>query len=476
MGGEDVQNEITAYKSFTLFGSSLCPVTGKRSINGTVNSAQAWCENHSPASVVTKSIDAEEMIDTLKDQSPNWEKVRGQFEEMTINDIVINNQDRHINNFLINDELDDIRAIDHGYAFNKGLSGFTASIFDGFHSKKMHLRLNVPLWERFENTTFGDMKRAYGDDTLEWKTAQSYMRMRYIMQVASDNDGRLPLTEFKNDPDAARVVHKLSPNQKFEKSVHDFIDNNIDDPSSPDHATAVHFAQEGILMPSAAGYDDAEVRRRGDQFRHEMESRRKIAEMEQGLAGEKSFMADANTEFKEKEAKLREAVLKKAEPLQVAAQPINREQHAAQKEVWAVQREIKAASANGEIHRIPGLMDYEQEAITRLAEASAARKKHEAKQKEIWDQWGREVYDLQDQIYADLTPPGQEKAFERLRDQLQRARTPIRERKPLEKPAPRPPQQSAAAGIERKKREAWEKQRDEAQDKLWQTLKEKGVG
>lgn len=473
MEGQDVQNEMTAARSFKLFGSTLCPVTGSRVKDGKLTSSQAWCNDHSPAALVTKAISSTELIDTIKAKSPNWEKVRGQLEEMTINDLVINNQDRHLENFLINDEMDDIRAVDHGYSFNKGLHGLLVDVFDGFNSKKMHLRLSEELSQRFENTSFGDMKRAYGDDTLEWKTAQSYMRMKYVQHVASMSiTRRLPFAEFKGAVDSVM----LSPNQKFEKLVHDFIDSAIDDPSNPEHATAVHFAKEGILMPTASGFSDSEVRQRGDQFRYEMESRRKVAEIEQVQGGEISFMADAHKEYKDASAKQREELYKRVEPLQESARPLNAAVGEAMRDWWAARGKANHASASGLTADLPELMDAEREAKKRHEEALAAKKVVDDKLKEHWDVYEQDDYALKDQIYADLTPPGQEKAFDRLRAQVENARKPVRQRKPAVDmlPAAAAIAESAAIGIERRKREAAAERMSRFEQVLKDKLKEKG--
>ena len=452
LDGQDVQNEKTAWRNFTLFGSKLCPVTGSRVIKGKLNSAQAWCENHSPAALVARAISADELITTVKEQSPNWEKVRGQFEEMTVMDIVICNTDRHLENFLLTDEMDDLRAIDHGFSFGKGLSSLYVEIFEGFNSKNMHMRLAEDLNTRFSNTSFGDMKRAYGSETLEWKTAQSYMRMKYIQHVASENEGRLPLEEFSG----ATADHELTANQKFEKHVHDFIDTHIDDPSSPEYTTANHFAREGILMPSSKLASDSDTRNRGDQFRYEMESRRKIAEIEQIRRGEKSFMADANAYYKDV-SKEQQAKLKAAqEPVQERSTALNSDLDDARQAARFAYAALPSvqAQAQGNIEDLPALLDAERVAEKHYQDIRAKKLLLNEELQEIWNNYQQEDYAAKDQIYGNLTPPGQEKAFDRLRSQLDNARLPVRQRKPAEKLPAAAVEQSAAVGIERRKREA----------------------
>lgn len=470
MEGQDVQNEQTAFRSFTLFGSNLCPVTGKRMKDGKLNSSQAWCNDHSPAALVTRSIDATEMIDTLKAKSPNWEKVRGQLEEMTVNDLVICNTDRHLENFLLNDEIDDIRVIDHGYSFGKGFNSLHVEIFEGFNSKKMHLRLDETLNERFSNTSFGDMKRAYGDDTLEWKTAQSYMRMRYIQNVASENEGRLPIDDFAG---FGGSIH-LTANDKFEKFVHNFIDNNIDDPSSPDHATATHFAREGILMPVASIHSDAENRQRGNHLRYEMASRRYIAEKEQAQRGEKSFMADARKEYDAFTTALREEYNKETDVSVDEALETSSAAGEALREYNEYKRLVEDARASGTLEGFSALEEKMHQANENYRKWNDKRKAQQVKEQARYLQLTEAEDEAKDRIFGPLNPPGQERAFGRIRAQLDNLTKPVRQRKPIAAPPEAAIAESAAIGIERRKREAAAERMSRFEQALKDKLKEKG--
>jgi hypothetical protein len=450
--GDDVRHEVGAYQAFTVLGSNLCPVTGKRQINGVLNSSQAWADGHDPAASVLGVMNSDELITSLKEKSPKWEKVRGQMEEMVVMDLIICNSDRHMENFLLTPELDNVVAIDHGFSFNPGMTSFYSEVFQGFNSTHHHVHLTDPMDHRFNNISLGDMSKNLSGNLQEWKVDQTYLRMRYVQSVAAENDGRLFYHEFEN----TKRETALTSNEKFEKFVFDFIDNYSEDPSSPEYSAAVKFAKDGVLMPTEdTGLASREEERRlGEQFRYEMEQRRAIFEKEQKIRGETSFRDKQKKEYEAWENKRRIEYYREADLLEKESKAALAEATKASFSMRGLKVELTKLLKEGK-EEDPSL-PYLFSSIAKFEERyNAANKEMDslAKQKdELWDDLMQDQLDRKAEIMATAIPPGQEKAFARLQHQLEMAQLPPDMRETL--PAPPAPEKPVitAGDIESNKR------------------------
>lgn len=197
-------------------------------------------------------------------------------------DLVMANGDRHLNNFMVNEDFTDIQAIDHGDCFNAGMGNSVVDLHAGFRSNKMHLKIPPALRERMENTSFGDVNRAMGDHLRPWQVAQTYLRMKFVMKEADENDGRLQLDRFEH-----RYSGRSGIKERFEDFMMDYIDEHSNDPSSPEYATANHFAKTGIFVYSNLA-DDKHFAE-GKQFEREKLVRQNRYELELAEAGNDSL-------------------------------------------------------------------------------------------------------------------------------------------------------------------------------------------
>ena len=261
--GSSVHREASAYKQQVFFGSDRCPPTFVRTKGPIAESGQVWLKGYNNAYSRMKDIilekaphemrgDAGRLIYSILDVAPDKDKAVDQLSWIAVQDILMSNGDRHVENFMINEDFSDIRAVDHGYCYEVGLSWYLGSIHDGFNANNRPLRIPPAMRERFDNTTFGDTKRAFGDEHLqEWQTAQTYLRMKYVMHVADNNDGELPFVEFNGRAafDKKKSNVRENAGQKFEDFMVDWIDEHRNNEESPEHATAKHFAEIGVFMP-----------------------------------------------------------------------------------------------------------------------------------------------------------------------------------------------------------------------------------
>jgi hypothetical protein len=259
--GSAVHREAAAYNQFIFFGSDRCPPTFVRTKGPIAESGQVWLEGYDNAYSRMDKIIKEggsglydqpgKLIYAILQAAPDQDKAVDQLSQIAVQDILMSNGDRHVENFMINEDLSDIRAIDHGYCYEVGLNWYQGSIHAGFHANHRPLEIPAAMRKRFDTTTYGDMKRGFGENLQEWQMAQTFLRMKYVMHVADENDGKLPYKEFdgRKSLDRKTSLARQGAHQKFEDFMIDWIDEHRGNEESPEHATAMHFAEIGVFMP-----------------------------------------------------------------------------------------------------------------------------------------------------------------------------------------------------------------------------------
>jgi len=311
VAGSDVNREIGFYEMTAMFGSTICPMTVSSTRQGVYSSGQAWLPNHTNAMKAVEKLDRKMTPFTPTDRpgkqhkllmevSKDPKKLSAKLQEIATWDMVTNNRDRHVDNFMVNEDFTDVKAIDHGFCYTTGLQAYKGMIHQGFHSNHAKVKLSPALQAQFENTSFGDMQRGFGRSLAEWQTAQTYLRMKYVLKVAEENNGTLPFYEFHEDTTKQDINNRETPNEKWEDFAMDFIDQHSADPSSPEYATAKRFAEIGIF----ASYESSAVSETGvtvntlGRLRYE-----KIVRRHRGLAEEKR---SGNISTPTKAAKIRQ--------------------------------------------------------------------------------------------------------------------------------------------------------------------------
>jgi len=313
--GSGVHREAAASEHYAYFGSDRCPPTFVRTKGPLPESGQVWLEEYDNAFTRMEKVMEEKsprgleergaLIYAILDVAPDKDKAVEQLSAIAVQDIVMCNSDRHIENFMINEDYSDIRAIDHGFCYETGLNHYNSSIHQGFHSNNRPLRIPPAMREIFDNTTYGDLKRSGGDAHLqEWQTAQTYLRMKYTMHVADNNDGKLPYEEFDSAGygfGASKTAFRDNGSEKFEDFMVDFIDEHSKNEDSPEYATAKHFAEIGVFMPPwirqvEPEYHAAELGK-GGHYQYEQFVRTEKAVAEAAKRGNKDWTAQEKEKY-----------------------------------------------------------------------------------------------------------------------------------------------------------------------------------
>lgn len=293
--GSDVNRETGFYEMTAMFGSDVCPMTVNRNRRGAHASCQAWLPNHTNAMKAVEKLDSKMTPSTPTDKpskqhklmmavSKDPKKLSAKLQEIATWDMVSNNRDRHVDNFMVNEDFTDVKAIDHGFCFTTGLTAYKGNIHQGFHSNNAKVKLSPALKNQFETTSFGDMKRGFGRNLAEWQTAQTYLRMKYVLKVAEENDGTLPFLEFHEDTSVQDINDRQTPNEKWEDFAMDFIDQHSTDETSPEYPTAKYFSDIGVFasFEASAASEMGMAQNVLGRLRYE-----KIVRRHRGLAEEK---------------------------------------------------------------------------------------------------------------------------------------------------------------------------------------------
>jgi hypothetical protein len=307
--GSAVHREAAASDHQSYFGSDRCPPTFVRTKGPIAESGQVWLEGYDNAFSRMEEVMAERsprelddrgsLVYAILDAAPDKDIAVEQMSTIAVQDIVLCNSDRHIENFMLDEDYSDIRAIDHGFCYEVGLNYYSSAIHDGFYQNNRPLRIPPAMREIFDNTTFGDLKRAGGDEHLqEWQTAQTYLRMKYVMHVADNNEGKLPLDEFRSKGfgfGASKSAFRDNGSEKFEDFMVDYIDEHSKNEESPEYATAKHFAEVGVFMPPWIHQAEPEAHAtelgKGGHYQYEQYVRTEKAVAEAAKRGNKDWSA-----------------------------------------------------------------------------------------------------------------------------------------------------------------------------------------
>ena len=428
----EVGNEIASYKLFTLFGSKLCPPTGERMHEGVKKSSQYWLGDFSTADEVYETEGRKNyeskgaLLNHLIENSKDPDSLVEDLSMMTIMDIVIGNVDRHFGNFMLDADKKSAAAIDHGFVFGIGFNEYKSFVHRGFKGAKRHVKIPPGLRTRFENTTLSDMQKAAGNHAKDWQIGQSYLRMKYALQIDAE-EGHLPYDAFGYEKDKITgepipVPGRKGANERFEDFAIDFIDKNASNPNSKDYASAFQLREMGVFMKPVRYFGDQEFwRGEGEQFEYEKRIRIEKAANEARLRGEKDFTKEpverALKSVQDKYGKELDELTKQ-------------EKLAKDLRDMAVNNYARARDLDDPLTRQKENIDITDEKAAQLKED--AYKEREA----AWEAH-RIVYDeLQslkklvnfkkesalDKAYSMVVPPGQEKEFRRLNSAISRKR------------------------------------------------------
>lgn len=307
-------HETAAYHLHAMFGLSQCPPTTTRSFDGATHSIQSWAEDHLPTGIkVLLSEDLEERNKTknIIDMCPadKREELVDSLMGMVTMDVVMNNNDRHVDNVLINKDTTGFKSIDHSDAFGTGMKG----VRNDFHSdfQRMGKKVTIPpqLQTNLRGKSLGDYKRSMGGHLQDWQIGQTYLRAQYALHL-QDTEGHLDFNKFLPTQDSFHGGHehplkvvrrstsgeerlvvtpewrakgkdhnsyaefdrrreeKTLPNDMFQSFAKKFISDHKDNPESQFHAAAKELDSVGVFMPPSAMGDPKAYRRDGKQHQY----------------------------------------------------------------------------------------------------------------------------------------------------------------------------------------------------------------
>lgn len=324
-----VNNEIGAYKLFSALGLDFCPPTTKKAVDGEVLSHQAFkatanAEDLTSLTALAKNGEdgPKGLVHAVTNRVKDPDKVVKAFTEITVMDLLMNNQDRHSGNILIDPDASDVYAIDHGLSFGSGMMSMKSVFFRAWDASGRHLKLEGDLKSRLETTSLGDMKRALGDTHKDWQIGQTFLRGQYLLHL-QETEGRLdykhfePLTytadgSFQVDPRSGGFLNGLQKgsedardrweekvksrdrfndrsdsNSKFEDFAIAWLDRNASDPSSPHHESAKELKQLGVFMEAGSARDPEEYRKFNRHKNYEQDIRSGRFRLEEDLMDER---------------------------------------------------------------------------------------------------------------------------------------------------------------------------------------------
>ena len=303
--GSQHKNEQAAYGLFTGLGLDHCPPTTERMHDGQAQSVQQWQEGMPQALAHLADTFGDKRVgfgDVLA-KSGDPEGFRKKLDEITVMDLIMNSQDRHLGNLLFNDDMTDVKAIDHGVSFGSGMMGFKSTLMKSMASDGFKLKIPEDLHDKLKTTSYGDMKRSMSD-AQPWQQSQTFLRAQYMMHL-QETEGHLDYKKFQpymysakedlvrpdgrmwvGDPDdrvseaVEQLKNRTRPNELFEDFAIDFLDKHAADESSPHHAAAKEMLEQGVFMGPGFAGDAAGYRSSGQHKEYEKEIRAKKAEAE----------------------------------------------------------------------------------------------------------------------------------------------------------------------------------------------------
>lgn len=299
--GTEHKREHAAYNLSLAMGLyDSIPPTSQRVHEGRNMSMQAWKEGHTSIHehLVKKNVQSDKgLFQDFLDSVPAHKKqeVETKLKDIAVMDLVMNNNDRHINNFVVPESCDNIFAIDHGTSFGNGMSGTRNSILSSYHQARRPVKITPDLKAKLDNMTLGDYKRALSPAGMEdWEVGQAFLRSRYV-SFLQDRDGHLDQHKFDTTVSNADnsfeapffggsesmpteedydVYNKRKerghlPNQMFESWAKKYILDAKHNPDHKDHKVAQELDNVGVFMGPGFAVDHNKYRAEGRHRQYE---------------------------------------------------------------------------------------------------------------------------------------------------------------------------------------------------------------
>ena len=278
-------SEAAAYSLSMSLGLTdhVAPTTtresdGSHGIPTGSTSVQQWKDAYSPVDLSTTTT--EEAYKSIVSNSKNPEKMHQKLSEIAVLDVVMNNNDRHLGNVMVNSDGTDAVAIDHGFSFGSGLQGHKNHISVIMEAANVPLTVPDHLQTRFTNSSLSDVERSLKDSGLQdWQVMQTYLRQKYVSHLQSSL-GYIPAEATRNvkantagelfgglgcpRENREEFVEKLNknqmlPDQVFASFAKKHILDGVANKDAPGHADFVRMAEAMPLHPPGVAWDSQKI-------------------------------------------------------------------------------------------------------------------------------------------------------------------------------------------------------------------------
>ena len=315
--GTQHKREAAAYSAHKMFGlDNFVPPTATREFRGVSSSIQSWEEGFEPLDSgfmkgnLSKKVkiamgDPEVAGRGFKNKleaaieicpKDKKEKFIQKLNDGAVMALVLNHNDQHLDNVLINDDFD-VRFIDNSVTAANGMEGAKVQILRDFHNMGRKVKISETMMTRFGNTSLGDMQRALGGQLEDWAVGQTFVRMKYLQHL-QETEGHIDYEKFRatigagsslsdNIPRAGfwpdykaedesskeftrRKESGLLQNQLFESFAKQWISDALAQPEDhPDHIAAKQLNDIGIFMGQGFATNPKFYRDKGLHKRYE---------------------------------------------------------------------------------------------------------------------------------------------------------------------------------------------------------------
>lgn len=242
-------------------------------------SIQQWKDDYSSIDLENLNVnDWDEVYKAIVSKDP--ENMHRKLSEIAVLDIVMNNNDRHLGNVMLNSDKTDLSAIDHGFSFGSGMQGHKNQIHFIMNEAKVPLSVPDHLQTRFTNSTLSEVERSLKDSGLQdWQVMQTYLRQKYVAHL-QDHYGYIPPELTRNvkantegnifgglgfpRTNREETVSKLDqnkmlPDQIFASFAKKHIQDGLANKDSPEYQNFVKMAEAMPLHPPGVAWDSSKI-------------------------------------------------------------------------------------------------------------------------------------------------------------------------------------------------------------------------
>lgn len=283
--GTSHKREVAAYGLSSLLGGAVPPTTTRhhegqdyslQHFNGThvpFHIAASKNQDFNDTASMTVSPDGRggdsarygvALLRHYQNDPDMQKKVHGNLSDLTAMDIIMNNNDRHSGNLLVNLDEGSVVPIDHGTSFGEGMRGYYSDIHADLSDSGQHPKMTDEMSTKLKNMSLGDFKRSIGEHLEPHEVGQAFLRARYVQHL-QDTEGHIDHKHFlpvdyhwngkvaghRGRPEhltaAASLDPSEHPNAKFEQWAIQHLDTARNDPSHPDHEAAKELHELGVF-------------------------------------------------------------------------------------------------------------------------------------------------------------------------------------------------------------------------------------